>query len=293
MAETLTYDPGTDTVTVGDNLTPDEQDSLQVGEELESQQEQLLAGKYENAQELERAYIELQKKLGEEPDDTASTEEPEQVTNEEPSDLYLEDGAVNYEEVSNTYGEKLGEVFQNANLDPWAISQHFHENKGSITDEMFTSLVDAGLSEAAVTSYLAGRAAEMGYTGSDGGSVPDLSDAEVNIIKQTAGGDQEYASIMDWANETLSDNEVQAYDDLISTGNVNAIQMAVTGLKAKYDEANGYEGRMLQGKAPRTSREGFRSQAELVEAMSDPRYDRDPAYRQDVIEKLDQSDIQF
>ena len=96
MAETLTYDPGTDTVTVGDNLTPDEQDSLQVGEELESQQEQLLAGKYENAQELERAYIELQKKLGEEPDDTASTEEPEQVTNEEPSDLYLEDGAVNY-----------------------------------------------------------------------------------------------------------------------------------------------------------------------------------------------------
>ena len=75
MAETLTYDPGTDTVTVGDNLTPDEQESLQIGEEMQSQQEQLLAGKYKDAQELEKAYIELQKKLGSE-----STEETTETT---------------------------------------------------------------------------------------------------------------------------------------------------------------------------------------------------------------------
>ena len=64
MAETLTYDPGTDTVTEGDALTPDEQSSLEVGEALEAEQDQLLAGKYRDAQELEKAYIELQKKLG-------------------------------------------------------------------------------------------------------------------------------------------------------------------------------------------------------------------------------------
>ena len=71
------------------------------------------------------------------------------------------------------------------------------------------------------------------------------------------------------------------------------IKLAVLGLKAKYDEANGYEGRMLQGKAPQTSGNVFRSQAELVQAMSDSRYENDPAYRQDVIEKLDRSDMQF
>ena len=66
MAETLTYDAGTDTVTdgSGENLTPAEQDSLQVGEQLVEQQEQLLAGKYQNAEQLEKAYVELQKKLG-------------------------------------------------------------------------------------------------------------------------------------------------------------------------------------------------------------------------------------
>ena len=61
----MTYDPGTDTVTTEDSLTPDEQESLKVGEEMESQQDQLLAGKYKTAEELEKAYGELQKKLGE------------------------------------------------------------------------------------------------------------------------------------------------------------------------------------------------------------------------------------
>ena len=61
----MTYDAGTDTVTTSENLTQDEQESLQVGEEMQNQQEQMLAGKYKNAQELENAYIELEKKLGE------------------------------------------------------------------------------------------------------------------------------------------------------------------------------------------------------------------------------------
>jgi len=64
-------------------------------------------------------------------------------------------------------------------------------------------------------------------------------------------------------------------------------------LKSQYDNANGYEGRMLSGKAPKTSGDVFRSQAEVVRAMSDSRYENDPAYRQDLIEKLDRSNIAF
>ena len=74
---------------------------------------------------------------------------------------------------------------------------------------------------------------------------------------------------------------------------MQAIQLAVSGLKAEYDNANGVEGRMVTGKAPQNSGDVFRSQQELVAAMNDPRYDRDPAYRQDVIQKLDRSDLEF
>ena len=71
------------------------------------------------------------------------------------------------------------------------------------------------------------------------------------------------------------------------------IKMLMAGLQARYQSENGYEGRQLQGKPPSNSRDVFRSQQEVVEAIADPRYDRDPAYRNDVLEKLERSDVSF
>ena len=124
--------------------------------------------------------------------------------------------------------------------------------------------------------------------------VPDLSDSEVYSIKQQFGGEEAYDQMTTWAANNLDPNTVQAFDDLVQSGSIDAINLAVSGLKAQYDNANGYEGRMVSGKAPVDRADAFRSQAELVAAMSDPRYENDPAYRQDVITKLDRSDnLQF
>ena len=71
MAEILTYDPSNDPQAV-EAREAAEQESLSVAEDLEAQQEEMLAGKYKNAQELEKAYLELQKKLGE---DTVTDED--------------------------------------------------------------------------------------------------------------------------------------------------------------------------------------------------------------------------
>ena len=76
-------------------------------------------------------------------------------------------------------------------------------------------------------------------------------------------------------------------------GSVDTIQLAVKGLQAQYETANGYEGRMLSGKPPKSTGDVFKSQAQVVEAMSDSRYDKDPAYRQEIMEKLERSNIQF
>ena len=123
--------------------------------------------------------------------------------------------------------------------------------------------------------------------------VADLSDAEINQVKNYAGGEAEYDNLIQWADGALDDNSKEAFDSIINTGSVDAIKIAVNGLKAQYEAANGYEGKMYTGKAPKGNTDVFRSQAELVAAMSDKRYDRDPAYRQDVIEKLDRSDLDF
>jgi hypothetical protein len=291
MSETMTYDPGTDTVTTEQNLTPEEQNSLEVGTELEAQQENLLAGKYKNAQELEKAYAELESKLG-----TQEAEKTEEVSTDEAPETeasdfieYLDDGSINFDQVNESYGEQLGNIFKDNNVDPWAISKHFHENQGEITEEMYGQLESAGLSRDAIDAYLDGRAVQSGYRD----SATDLAATDVDVIKNSVGGEAEYNQMTAWAAANLDQNVIEAFDNLLDTGDANAIQLAVTGLKAQYENATGYEGKMYTGKAPKSSGDVFRSQPELVAAMSDPRYDQDPAYRQDVIEKLDRSDLAF
>ena len=83
MAETLTFENQTETTTM-ENLNADEQDSLQVGEAMVEQQEELLAGKYKDAQELEKAYVELQKKLGSgDSSEAGDSQDSEQVESKE------------------------------------------------------------------------------------------------------------------------------------------------------------------------------------------------------------------
>lgn len=284
MAETLTVNNTPES----EVLTTEEQDSLEVGEKLVAEQEGLLAGKYKSAQELESAYIELQKKLGSNEED--GVQEDQETTEEVVDDAqYLDDGSVNYDFVSDQYGSEVSNIFKDKGIDPWEISKHFHENDGTITDDHYSQLEGAGFSKQLVDAYLSGRSVESGYSK----PVADLTDAQANDIKKSVGGEEEYANIVTWAGQNLSKSEVEAFDTLINTGNVAQIKLAVSGMKAQYQNANGYEGRMLSGKPAKTPDGVFRSQAELVAAIGDPRYDTDPAYRADVIAKLDRSDVSF
>ena len=260
MAETLTYDNTPE----AEVLTPDEQESLQIGEQLHEEQEQLLAGKYTNAEELEKAYIELQRKLGD--SDEGDEEEVSEDEGEE-----VEETEAEYTEAQT--------LISNA-------SQEYAET-GNISDEMFEQFGEMS-SQELVEAY-------MNIQANAPEAVADeLSESEVNSIKNSVGGDQAYDNVMQWAGENLDPDQVDAFDNIIATGNSTAIQMMVNGLKAQYDSSNGYEGRMLSGKsANASSSDVFRSQAELVAAMSDSRYESDPAYRNDLLEKLDRSDLNF
>ena len=121
----------------------------------------------------------------------------------------------------------------------------------------------------------------------------DLTDAQASEIRSLAGGDEAYTQLTQWAADSLDESMITAYDNIVETGDVRMIQLAVAGLKAEYEKANGFEGQMLTGKAAQPQVDVFRSQAEVVAAMQDPRYDNDPAYRNDVFQKLGRSNIQY
>ena len=284
MAETLTVN----NTPQQENLTAEEQDSLQVGEQMAEQQGELLAGKYKNAEDLEKAYVELQKKLGDKDGVSQEGQETQEVETEESDEpqLYKEDGSVNYESVSKDYGETLSDLFKEKNVDPYSIADHFYKNNGQITQEMHDQLTGAGIAKEAVDAYLSGRAQDMGMNS-------QIAQTDINSIYESVGGEQKYKALMNWASQNLSQDSINSFDNLVNTGDANSIQLAVTGLVAQYQNDNGYEGRMLTGKAAKTNTDVYQSQAQLVEAMADPRYDRDPAYREAVREKLDRSDLKF
>ena len=237
----------------------EEQEALEIGEQLAQAENQLLAGKYEDAQQLEQAYIELQKKLGaQEGEEEPQEEEPQQ-----------EEEEVEVSEAASFIGSASAEFAENGQL-------------SAETMEKFNSMSSQELVNAYIESQANAPQQQQQQSS-------DLSEAEVNSIKNYAGGEESYNTLMQWAGSNLPQASVEAFDNLVENGNAVAIQLAVAGLRAEYDRSNGVDGELLTGKAPEQTVDVFRSQAEVVRAMSDPRYDDDPAYRQDVFNKLDRS----
>ena len=110
MAEQLSYDASEPTEVV-ESRAAEEADSLRVGEELAQAQEQLLAGKYKDAEELEKAYLELQGKLGESREEPVSSpqERQEQPSTSDLLDKYLEGDKTALEGLSV---EDMAEVYR-------------------------------------------------------------------------------------------------------------------------------------------------------------------------------------
>ena len=287
MAINISYDPSNDPEAIA-ALEAEEADSLEVGEKLVQEQEELLAGKYKNAEELEKAYMELQSKFGSGEEEEGEAEEVEE--GDEPTEgdyeRYDEEGYVNFESVADAYGDQLANAFQENGIDPWAMNDHFYENDGTLTPEMYDELNEAGFSDETIDAYLGGLRNQLGYD--DAGET--LSDSEIADIKNIAGGEQGYADVVQWASENLPAEDIEAFDEVINTANEAAVRFAVKALVGQYEDAVGRTPDLVTGKQSSTG-QAYRSMAEVVRDMSDPRYDTDDAYRIDVMRKLERSNL--
>ena len=265
MPETLTFE-NTQEVTTIDNLNAEEQESLKVAEAMQEAQDNLLAGKYKDAQELEKAYVELQQKLGEK-----GSENNEPVNESEVQET---------EEISEEETETTEDTSENNILDTlWnqAISNDKYEQE--TLDQLNT--------------MSATEIADMHLQYRQANQTAQLTEQDVTELKNIAGGEQEYSNMLQWAEKNLNKQEIGMFDKVMEKGDPLAAFFAVRSLAYRYDDARGVEGKMITGNAPKTSGDQFRSQAEVVKAMSDSRYENDPAYRQDVMLKLERSNVNF
>jgi hypothetical protein len=227
----------------------------------DSEAELNYAGKFKSAEDLEKAYLELQKKLGQKDTDESPSDE-ETESDESPSEE-----AEAPEELSPEKETLL------------KASEEYYSNNNQLKPETLQKLKELP-SEKLIEAYL-----ELQKNTQPVAAKP-LADADAQNIVKSVGGEEAYQQTLAWAAENLKPEEVAAYDNVVNSGNKDAIFFAVQALNQRYKDAVGFEGQTISGKAVKQTVKGFRSQAELARAISDPRYRNDPAYRLDIEAKL-------
>ena len=158
------------------------------------------------------------------------------------------------------------------------LTKEYTEN-GGLSDKSYKKLEAGGISREMADSYIAGQKALGAQIGEQ--------------VKNSVGGNEEYGSMVEWAKSNYTQDQIRAYDDAVNSGNIELAKMAARGLQADYQNKAGVEGETYGGKpsAPEGAGDVFRSNAEVTAAMKDPRYEWDHAFRQDVRDKLERSDL--
>jgi hypothetical protein len=228
--------------------------------ELEANDHTQYAGKFKSAEDLEKAYLELQKKLGtKEEDDSA------------PNDDSTPDSTPDEEEEKSPVAKRVDFLKE--------ASDEYYSNNNELKPETIQKLKELP-SEELIEAYL-----ELQKNNPVAKAQP-LSDDAAKTIVDSVGGQNAYNDTLAWAADNLKPEEVAAYDNVVNSGNKDAIFFAVQALNQRYKDSVGFEGQQISGRAPKSTVKGFRSNAELANAISDPRYRNDPAYRYDIEQKL-------
>ena len=251
---------------------PMSQQDLETLAKNETDENGLILGKFKSVEDLAASYKELEGKLGQ------VTEEDQPQAEEKTETTETEFNAEEF------YGDGLATVLEEVGIDPQEISNRFQE-LGEINDDDYAKLGEAGFSKQVIDTYLEGLRGSAATTGED------IASAQIQGIKDSVGGDENYGKMVAWAIENLPANEVKEFNSLTETANATAIKFAVQGLYSQYNNAMGVEPNLVSGRASQSGPTPYRSTAEVVTAMSDPRYGKDVTYTEDVQRRLGGSDV--
>lgn len=222
-----------------------------------------LPEKFKSPEDMAKAYAELERKQS-----TGITPPP--ATEGEG-----EEGGDNQDEDANE-GETAEDVVANAGLDFEALSTEYQEN-GELSEQAYEKLTKAGIPKDVVDAYIAGQDA--------------LLNAAQGQVFTAVGGKDAYDAMLSWAADTMSEQEITAYNKAVDSGDMNTAIMAAKGLQARHTASVGVEPKVTLGGNSPASAEVYESVAQVTADMNDPRYRTDNAFRQKVEQKLGRSNV--
>lgn len=238
----------TQTVQVEGNVTGSEAPVPEVSED----RPEWLPEKFKSPEELSKAYGELEKQF---------TQSRQGATEETPSESQPESA------------EAARQAVENVGVDFEGLQQEFADN-GELSQQTYDDLEKRGIPKPMVDTYIEGQKA--------------LATEYQSELFGYAGGEETYNDMAEWAQDNLTDDEIDAYNDAIVSGNAAQARLAIDGLATRYRSMEGSAPKLVGGKAS-SSVDTYASWAQVTADMANAQYAKDPAFRQNVQNKLARS----
>jgi uncharacterized protein YbaA (DUF1428 family) len=235
-------------------------DKVAQSEQAGQERPEWLPEKFKSVEDMAKAYSELEKKMSNPASEKTDTEEK---TNDTPDP----------ETASAT---EVADVLDKAGVDFNSLQNEYSE-EGKLSEQAYEKLEKAGFPKSLVDSWIAGQQA--------------MANDMQSQVFGSVGGEENYNQMVEWAADNLPQADIDSFNKAVDSGDINMINFAVNGLAARYRSEVGTEPRLIQGETSGTSGGSFQSAAELTAAMRDPRYQKDPAYRKSVADKLQRSNV--
>jgi hypothetical protein len=234
---------------------------IEKGEQLEQNNDpsrpEWLPEKFKNAEQMAEAYAQLEQKMG-----SGNQEQQTEEVETQPS--------------PNTESAEVEKALDNVGIDFNSLQQEYNE-QGGLSESAYGALAEKGFSKDLVDTWIKGQ---------------EASNAEYqNSIYDTVGGEESYSQMISWAADNLSSQEIAAYDKAVDSGDIDMVKLAVAGLQQKYQAVEGVDPSLIDGKATNNTGGNYESWSQVTADMKDPRYESDPAYRQQVVSKLGRSQL--
>ena len=167
------------------------------------------------------------------------------------------------------------EAVEKAGLDMGALTAEYDANEG-LTDDSYAALEAVGIPKATVDQYIQGQKALVAQAQTEAYSLTD--------------GKEGYEAMSQWAKANLSAEELTNYNTQVNSPNSKVRSMAIRGLHAQFSADSGEGKPLVHGNNSATADgSGYKSRAQMIEAMQDSKYQSDPAYRAEVEAKVARS----
>lgn len=259
-------------------VAPGQEDLLNefIQEQEAEQEPDLIGGKFRSQEDLLKAYQELERKQG---------QQPEQAdTADEPAESYSVEQAV------EVYGKENVDALQEKGISLNDLM--WKADNGEDISDSFDDLAEVFKVPRQVVENYVSKA----QSGGDA-APPELTASDEADLKALVGGDQGFEQMAEWARSNLPEEEINRFDAVVDSNNKDAIYMAIQAMQARMNAKDSVVEPKLIGGGRAAEPSRFESQQQVLDAMNKLNdrgqrlYDVDEAYRAKVTKLLASSDV--